>query len=57
MRSDMPSQKDKAAELRKQAATCFEMAKQISVKDDKARMIEYAEELLELARRAETEKD
>jgi hypothetical protein len=57
MRNDMPSGKEKATEFRKQAATCFELAKQLSLNDHKARMIEHGEELLELARLAEAENE
>jgi hypothetical protein len=51
----MTSPKEKAAEFRHQAETCFEMAQRISLKEDKVRMIELAEYWLEMARRAEAE--
>jgi hypothetical protein len=55
MQTNMPSQKDKAAEFRKWAAECLEVAERMSLKGDKARMMEVAEHWLELARLAEAE--
>ena len=55
MQNDMPSAKDKAAEYRKHGADCFEVAKRMSLKADRTRMIELAEHWLELARLAEAE--
>jgi hypothetical protein len=46
---------DKAAELRRQAVACFEVAERMSLKADRARMIELAEHWLGLAKRAELE--
>jgi hypothetical protein len=51
----MPSAKEKAAQFRKWAAECLEVAERMSLKDDKARMIAIAEHWLQLARRAEAE--
>jgi len=51
----MPSAKEKAAEFRKWATECLEVAERMSLKDDKARMIAIAEHWLQLARRAEAE--
>ena len=51
----MPSAKEKAAQFRKWAAECLEVAERMSLKDEKARMIANAEHWLQLARRAETE--
>jgi hypothetical protein len=51
----MPSAKEKAAQFRKRAAECLEVAERMSLKDDKARMIAIAEHWLQLARRAEAE--
>jgi hypothetical protein len=39
----MPSAKEKAAQFRKWAAECLEVAERMSLKDDKARMIAIAE--------------
>ena len=55
MQNDMPSAKDKAAEFRKHAADCFEVAKRMSLKADRMRMVELAEHWLELAKLAEAE--
>jgi hypothetical protein len=46
----MPSAKEKAAQFRKWAAECLEVAERMSLKDDKARMIAIAEHWLQLAR-------
>ena|SRR5215510_1515235 len=53
--TNMPSQKDKAAEFRKEAAECLKVAKQMSLKADNARMIKIVEHWLQLATRAEAE--
>jgi hypothetical protein len=51
----MTSSKEKAAEFRRQAAACLEVAQRMSLEEDRARMIEMAEHWFELARRAEVE--
>jgi hypothetical protein len=51
----MTSSKERAAEFRRQAAACLEVAERMSLTEDKAQMIQIAERLLELARRAEEE--
>jgi hypothetical protein len=57
MQTNMPSQKDKAAEFRKRASECLEVAGRMSLKSDKAQMTEIAEHWLELARLAEAESE
>jgi hypothetical protein len=51
----MANSKERAAEFRRQAGICFEMAQRISLKEDKALMIELAEHWLEMAKHAEAE--
>jgi cobalamin-dependent methionine synthase I len=51
----MTSSKEKAAEFRRQAAICFDIAQRISLKEDQERMMQVAEHWLELAKRAEAE--
>jgi hypothetical protein len=51
----MTSSKERAAEFRRQAAACLEVAERMSLREDKAQMTQIAERLLELARRAEEE--
>ena len=53
----MTSSKEKAAEFRRQAAICFDLAQRISLKEDRERMMQVAEHWLELAKRAEAEVD
>jgi hypothetical protein len=53
----MTSSKEKAAECRRQAAICLDVAQRISLKEDKDRMMQVAEHWLELAKRAEAEDD
>jgi hypothetical protein len=53
----MTSSKEKAAEFRRQAAICFEVAQRISLKEEQERMMQVAEHWLELAKRAEAEVD
>ena len=53
----MTSSKEKAAEFRRQATICFDLAQRISLKEDKERMMQVAEHWLELAKRAEAEAD
>jgi response regulator RpfG family c-di-GMP phosphodiesterase len=55
--SPMTSSKEKAAEFRRQAALCREVAERMSLEEDRVRMIKMAEHWLELAKRAETETD
>ena len=51
----MVYQQNKAAEYRREAASCFEAARRISLRDDRERVLEMAELLLALAERAEDE--
>ena len=51
----MTSSKEQAAEFRRQAATCLQVAQRMSLEEDRKRMVEMAEHWFELARRAETE--
>jgi hypothetical protein len=44
---------DKAAEYRRQAASCIQVAERMSVTDDRLRMMEMAQRWLDLARQAE----
>jgi hypothetical protein len=53
----MTSSKEMAAEFRRQAAICLDVAQRISLKEDKERMMQVAEHWLELAKRAEAEAD
>jgi hypothetical protein len=53
----MTSSKEKAAEFRRQATICFDLAGRISLKEDRERMMQVAEHWLELAKRAEAEAD
>jgi hypothetical protein len=46
----------KAVEYRRQAASCLEVARRISLRDERERMLEMAERLLELAKQAEVER-
>jgi len=46
---------NKAAEYRRQASRCFEVACRISLRDDRERVLEWAEQLLALAKEAEDE--
>ena len=43
----------KAAEYRRQAALCLELAERISLLDDRERILDMAERFLELAREEE----
>jgi hypothetical protein len=45
----------KAAEYRRQAAACLEVAERMSVQDDRALMLQMAQHWLDLAQRAEAE--
>jgi hypothetical protein len=51
----MTSSKERAAEFRRQGFACIEVAKRMSLEEDRERMIETAEHWFQLARRAETE--
>ena len=53
----MTSSKEKAAEFRRQAAICFDLAQRLSLKEEQDRMIQVAEHWLELAKRAEAKAD
>jgi hypothetical protein len=53
----MTSSKERAAEFRRQAAICLDVAQRISLKEDREQMMQVAERLLELAKRAEAEAD
>ena len=53
----MTSSKERAAEFRRQAAICLDVAQRISLKEDQKRMMQVAEHWLELAKRAEAEAD
>jgi putative IMPACT (imprinted ancient) family translation regulator len=44
----------KIEEYRKMAANCIEVAQRMSLKDDRARMMEMAQRWLDLAQQAET---
>jgi hypothetical protein len=46
-------QRDKADEYRRQAASCVEVAKRMSLLEDRARMTEMAQRWLDLASEAE----
>jgi hypothetical protein len=45
----------KATEYRREAASCLEVARRVSLRDDQARMLEMAERLFALAEDAEAE--
>ena len=53
----MRSSKERAAEFRRQAAICLDVAQRISLKEDREQMMQVAERWLELAKRAEAEAD
>ena len=53
----MTSSKEKAAEFRRQAAICFDVAQRVSLKEEQEQMMKVAEHRLELAKRAEAEAD
>jgi len=46
---------NKAAEYRRQAASCLEVAEQTSIREDRERMLEMAQQFLALAAEAEAE--
>jgi hypothetical protein len=49
----MPKDKDDAAEYRRLAASCLQVAERMSFKEDRTRMIEMAQRWLDLAKQAE----
>jgi len=51
----MGEPQDKAAEYRRKAAACLEVADRMSLDGDRALMLEMAQTWLELAQRAEAE--
>jgi hypothetical protein len=51
----MGDSQSKAAEYRKKAVACLEIAERMSLNADRALMLEMAQQWLELARRAEAE--
>jgi hypothetical protein len=51
----MGERENRAAEYRRQAAACLEVAERMSLNADRALMLEMAQQWLELARRAEAE--
>jgi hypothetical protein len=53
----MGERKDKVAEYRRQAAICMEIARQMSLIEDRQLMLEMAEKWLELARKLEAAED
>jgi hypothetical protein len=53
----MTSSKEKAAEFRRRAAICIDVAQRMSLREDQEQMLQVAEHWLELARRAEAEGD
>jgi len=50
----MEKSNDKTEEYRKMAADCIEVAQRMSLKDDRARMMQMAQRWLDLAQQAET---
>jgi putative IMPACT (imprinted ancient) family translation regulator len=50
----MEKPNDKIEAYRKMAADCIEVAQRMSLKDDRARMMEMAQRWLDLAQQAET---
>jgi hypothetical protein len=52
---DQEMEKDKAAEYRKMAADCLEVAQRMSFSTDRARMTQMARRWLDLAQQAEGE--
>jgi len=53
VRPAMAERKSKAAEYRRQAAACLEVAEHMSLKDDRTHVLQMAQQWLDLARRAE----
>jgi hypothetical protein len=53
----MSEREYKAAEYRRQAAMCLEIAERISLDDDRARVMEMAKRFLDLAREEEGNTD
>ncbi len=50
----MDDKQDKAAEYRRRAAACLEVAERMSLHTDRALMLEMAQQWLDLARKLET---
>jgi hypothetical protein len=53
----MSESKRKAADYRRQAAMCLEVAKQVSLHDDRSRVLEMAKRFLDLAQEEEGKTD
>jgi hypothetical protein len=51
----MQTPKELAAQYRREAKACIDVAERISVREDRLRMMEMAQRWLELAQRAEDE--
>jgi len=51
----MDGAQNKAAEYRRRAASCLEVARRISLRDHRERVLQMAEQLLALAEEAEAE--
>jgi hypothetical protein len=51
----MGEREGRAAEYRRQAAACLEVAERMSLRDDRALLLDMAQQWLELAMRAEAE--
>jgi hypothetical protein len=50
----MDSPPDKSADFRRQAAACVDIAQRMSLREDRARILEMAQRWLELAQKAES---
>ena len=55
MKDHVGDQRSKAAEYRRMAASCLEVAESMSLKADRAQLLEMARHWLELARKVEAE--
>ena len=53
----MSDRETKAADFRRQAALCLEVAERMSLDDDRARVIDMAKRFLELALEAEAKNE
>ena len=51
----MGNEQYKAVEYRRQATSCLEVARRISLRDERERLLEMAEQFLALAKEAEAE--
>jgi len=49
----MDDRQDKSADFRRQAAACVEIAERMSLREDRARILEMAQRWLALAQKAE----